>query len=313
MAKRTNYFNGCVVAFSGNFKAGTHTHLGELVRENGGEVVSGVNKTTTHLVTTKDHVDKPSSKVKNAQKQGDGTHIVTWDWVVKSIENKSKLAESEYFPGNVNDSTTATEANISNKSDTAVASASTDVEMKDVENKAGTTKAQVNAKEAESAQKIGRQLRKRTPANQSKELKANKAADVAAPSVVDNDAKKVDAKDDVVENNEGGTEKESAEKAIPIKKRGRKIKESLNDNHVTEVTKMDHSSDEKTSKGATSEEKTKPATTRKRVRKANNNSSDSDYPVVQIDSNSTTKTNNARDDANEDDSNTGKAKTTTRR
>ncbi|CAG8602925.1 8434_t:CDS:1 [Ambispora gerdemannii] len=328
MTKQKTYLNGCVVAFSGSFKAGTHTHLSELVRENGGEVVASVNKTTTHLVATKDDFNKPSYKVKNAQKHGDGTHIVTWDWVRQSIESKSKLAESEYSPGdgNSNDSTAAAAAenNTSN---------STDVEMKDAEkNKTEITKTQMNAKEAEPEQTV-RQLRKRTPVYYGS--KANKAA---AASVADNNG--TTNKND----NEGGTDKESdAEKVVSIKKRGRKAKTISNDNNnVTEVNKTDHSSDEKTSKGdekitrkrgqkakkppntnnkATSEAKTNQepehktaTTTRKRARKVNNNSSDDNYPIVQIESiDSSNETNNARDDAKDDDSNTKKAKSTTKR
>lgn len=113
----TNIFNKLIIAVSGSQKGFTQASLESLISSNGGTFVKTVEPGVTHLVTTQTDVDKQSAKVRSAQAAG--THILSLDWLLKSIESKKVLAEAEFLYSSIQPTITTTVARASgNESDT---------------------------------------------------------------------------------------------------------------------------------------------------------------------------------------------------
>ncbi|CAG8465535.1 1192_t:CDS:2 [Ambispora leptoticha] len=273
----SNIFSECVITFSGKFETGSHSQLGELVRQNGGQVIANVNKSLTHLVVTKDDFMKPSNKVKTARKND--VSFVTWDWIQQSIEKGMKLAETAFHLG-VNDT----------------ANTSTEVEMQGVDNISNAKSVSASHKEIdinetrandkdETEPKPGSKRRRKdvtydTPVITTRSRFSNSGNPSSSPVNQNNDdnindvneVAMVDARNDEIENKEIVSEEilnqrdneSDNEQAKPAKKRQRQSKSSAN------------------SYNAAAPEAATVTTTRKRGRKPKNLSNEKDNDNVDV-------------------------------
>lgn len=88
----------CVIAVAGNLSNGndqwTTKNIIRWTEYNGGTFQVGVDPTVTHLLATKEHVEKRVPAVKEAMKSKK-THIVTKDWFEDTLEEGRP---GEYIP-----------------------------------------------------------------------------------------------------------------------------------------------------------------------------------------------------------------------
>ncbi|AEO55796.1 hypothetical protein MYCTH_2132970 [Thermothelomyces thermophilus ATCC 42464] len=89
--------DGCILALSGTFPGATHAAIKAKAESLGATVAISVTDNVTHLVTTDNDYNKPSSKVAKAQSLG--THIISLDWLLACETNNTREPEKDYTIG----------------------------------------------------------------------------------------------------------------------------------------------------------------------------------------------------------------------
>ncbi|CAG8555986.1 51_t:CDS:2 [Ambispora gerdemannii] len=302
MSNEKTIFSGCVVTFSGVFEAGTHSHLGELVRNNGGLVVATVTRSTTHLVVTKDDLNKPSKKVTTARKQN--TFLVTWDWIQQSIEKGAKLAESAFFPdGNASTDVETQDVNISNIAKSESTSHN-EAEIKEtrandqdeIEPKPGskrrrkvvtytsaiTTRSRTSKSDSASPSSV---IENSDTGNDSNNANDNNVNNVNEVKVVDDAENKEIVSEETLNQGDAKDIESDNEQAKPAKKRQRKGKNSANSNANNDAEVKPSQSPNSNNQPVPEAEAATVKPTRKRGRKPKNASTEKDNSVAEVKTN----------------------------